>query len=216
MPETWYPIFLKLSGRTCLVVGGGEVALRKAEALRDAGAAVRVVAPQACGDLLRMKNVAVALRPYETADLAGAALVIAATDDSELNARVAADCAARGLWCNVVDEPDHCAFILPAVMRQGPLVIAVSTGGAGPAVAAKVRRDLEEQFGPAWAEWLAALAETRRFVQDAVPDIAERRRIFLRLAEDDILAAARQGAAELRTKITDVLKRFGLKDTRHG
>lgn len=214
MPETWYPIFLKLSGRTCLVVGGGEVALRKAEALRDAGAAVRVVAPQACADLLRLKNVAVDLRPYATADLDGAALVIASTDDSELNARVAADCAAQGLWCNVVDDPAHCDFILPAVMRQGPLVIAISTGGAGPAVAAKVRRDLEEQFGPAWAQWLTALADARHFVQNSVPDAAERRRIFHRLAEDDILDAARSGADQLRTKITDVLKRFGLKDAK--
>jgi precorrin-2 dehydrogenase/sirohydrochlorin ferrochelatase len=214
MPETWYPIFLKLSGRTCLVVGGGEVALRKAEALSAAGAAVRVVAPQACGDLLRMKNVDVALRPYESADLDGAALVIAATDDPELNARVAAECAARRVWCNVVDDPARCDFILPAVMRQGPLVIAVSTGGAGPAVAAKVRRDLEEQFGPAWAEWLAALAEARQFVQDSVPDAAERRRIFQRLAEDDILEAARSGAGQVRSKISDVLRRFGLKDSK--
>jgi precorrin-2 dehydrogenase/sirohydrochlorin ferrochelatase len=211
MPESWYPIFLKLTGRTCLVVGGGAVALRKTEALCDAGAAVRVVAPQACADLLRMKNVDVALRPYETKDLAGIALVIAATDDAALNARVSADCAAGGLWCNVVDDPAHCDFILPSVMRQGPLMIAVSTGGAGPTVAAKIRRDLEDQFGPAWAEWLAALADTRRFVQEAVPDINERRKIFQRLAEDDILAAARAGADQLRTKITDVLDRFGLK-----
>ena len=133
-----YPVFLDLTGVRVLVVGGGTVAARKVEGLVAAGADVTVVATTVVATV-RHLDVQVRLRAYQRDDLAGAQLVVVATDDAVVNATVAQDCRTAGVWVNAADDPANCTFILPAVTRRDPLTVAVSSGGASPAVAQYVR-----------------------------------------------------------------------------
>ena len=137
-----YPIVLDLTGVPVVVVGGGRVALRKIQGLLDAHADVTVVAPSAV-DEIRDLSVQVVARAYESGDLATARLVITATDDPVVNAKVAADAAGRGIWVNSADDPANCTFTLPAIARAGPITVAVSTGGASPALASHLRTEIE-------------------------------------------------------------------------
>ncbi|MGC8833742.1 MAG: precorrin-2 dehydrogenase/sirohydrochlorin ferrochelatase family protein, partial [Armatimonadota bacterium] len=130
--ESYYPVFLDLRGKRVLVVGGGQVALRKVKSLLECGAEVLVVAPEAVPDLQQMARdgrIRLVSREYTEVDLEGASLVISATDSRDVNQRVSADAQARGVFVNVVDDPELCSFIVPSVMRRGELVVAVSTGG---------------------------------------------------------------------------------------
>src|SRR4051812_41434409 len=147
MHKRYYMACLDLTGRSCLVVGAGRVALEKIEGLLECGAEVTVVAPEAIAEV-RALPVELLERRYAAADLDRRFLVVAATSDTALNTRVFADAEARGLLCNVVDVPELCSFILPAVHRQDPLAIAVSTGGASPALAQRIRRDVAALVGP--------------------------------------------------------------------
>lgn len=160
-----YPINLSgLAQRRCLVVGGGNVALRKVEGLLAAGAQIVVVALELDKELealIAAGKVGVARRAYEPADLEGMFLVIVATDDREVNHAVSAEAMRRGLLVNVVDDPDASNFIVPAVVRRGGLTIAVSTGGASPALARRLREQLEAQFGPEYGELIELLATLR-------------------------------------------------------
>ncbi len=196
-----YPIVLNLSSRRVLVVGGGEVALRKARALADAGAQVRVVAPEfTAGFAEDGRFECVAVR-YEKRYLEGARVVVAATDDEAVNRQVASDARAAGVLVNVVDRPELCDFIVPAQVRRGDLLIAISTGGAAPALARRMRERLEKEFGPEYATLLAVLREVREDLKKRNISPAIRRRIFERLTEDDIMDAARQGSDALRQAI---------------
>lgn len=145
LKTNYYPVFLDLRGKRCVVVGGGQVALRKVEGLAEAGAAVTVIAPQV-GDM--PDGVTVLRRAYHSGDIDGAMLVIAATDDEQVNAQVAHEAEARSIWVNVVDDPPHCTVVLPSVVRRGALCIAISTGGASPTFARQLRERLEGEFGP--------------------------------------------------------------------
>ena len=141
-----YPVILDVTGCPVLVVGGGRVALRKVEALLRAGASVHVVAPEVI-EPLRELPVVVRNRPYEPADLDDVRLAFTATDDPIINAAVAADAGHRGIWVNSADDPSHCTFTLPAVAREGPVVITVSTGGSSPALAAYLRDEIQRWLG---------------------------------------------------------------------
>jgi len=157
-----YPVNLVLSGRRCVVVGGGSVAARKVDGLLAAGAEVVVVAPEVQTAVRDLAGVTVAEREYRPGDLEGAWLVVAATDDPEVNRRVHSDCEAARIWVNAVDDPPACSFTLPAVVRQGPVVVAVSTSGHSPALAAWIRGRVAEQLGPEvalLAEWLSEARE---------------------------------------------------------
>ncbi|MBI4297024.1 MAG: bifunctional precorrin-2 dehydrogenase/sirohydrochlorin ferrochelatase [Chloroflexi bacterium] len=161
----YYPAFLDLRGRQCLVVGGGPVAWRKAQALLQAGAQVRVIAPRLCPGLKRLaqaEQLKVEARPYQVGDLEGAWLAIAATDDRELNGAVASEAEARGLLINVVDDPARCNFIAPSVVRRGDLTLAISTGGRSPALALKLRQALEALLPQEYGPLLALLAQARQ------------------------------------------------------
>jgi siroheme synthase-like protein len=133
-----YPVMLDLEGVPVLLVGGGRVALRKAQGLAQAGALVTVVAPEVLAELAHLAA-QVRARPYATTDLDGHRLVVTSTDDATVNARVAADARAAGIWVNSADDPANCSFILPAVARRGPVVVAVGTDGASPALASHLR-----------------------------------------------------------------------------
>jgi len=156
-----YPVTLDVEGRACLVVGGGAVALAKARALVDAGALVRVVAPQVVAELAGLPGVTVERRAYRTGDAAGCFLVVSATGDAAVNAVVFADAEAGGVLVNSVDDPDHCSFTMPAVLRRGPVTVAVSTGGASPALASWLRRRFEDELGPEVEELARILSEER-------------------------------------------------------
>ena len=146
---SYYPVFLDVRGRTALVVGGGAVAERKAAGLARAGACVRVVAPTVTAGLeahARDGLVDLRRRAFRENDVEGVFLVYAATDDAAVNEAVYAEAEARGVPANVVDDPAHCSFIVPSVVRRGPLQLAVSTSGAAPALAKRLRRELEGRF----------------------------------------------------------------------
>ncbi|MGH9247413.1 MAG: precorrin-2 dehydrogenase/sirohydrochlorin ferrochelatase family protein [Acidimicrobiales bacterium] len=134
-----YPVGLVVAGRRCLVVGGGRIAARKVDGLVAAGAAVTVVAPDVLDEIAVQPEVTVRRRPYERGDVRGFQLVITATDDPAVNAAVFEDGEAAGVWVNSADDPANCSFILPAVLRRGPVVVTVSTSGQSPALASWLR-----------------------------------------------------------------------------
>jgi len=205
-PQFTYPIILGLSGRRVLVVGGGKVALRKAETLAHAGAEVRVVAPEIVPELRRDGRFECIGEPYAARHMKGMFLAVAATDDEAVNAQVAADARAAGVLVNVVDRPALCDFIVPSVVDRGRLLIAISTGGAAPSLARKTRERLEKEFGPEYALLLDALAEVRdRYKASDLPENT-RRTLFERLTEDDILAAARGGKDALARAVEAAIR----------
>ena len=160
-----FPIFLKLKGRPCLVVGAGTIAQAKIRSLLEGGARVRVVGPQASKTVqrwARTKKLDWLKRSFEPADLEGMFLVVTATSSRRLNELVSREAARRGVLCNTVDDPDHCDFYYGAVVRRGPLQIAVSTSGASPALAQRLKREIAKQYGPEYGAWVEQLSEARR------------------------------------------------------
>jgi precorrin-2 dehydrogenase len=165
MTVAYYPIFLELAGRSCLVVGGGPVAERKVEGLLAAGAVVTVVSPTLGGPLRRLLDegrVRHLAREYRPGDLDGHQLAFVATDDGAVNAAVALEGRERSVWVNAADDPAHCAFILPSVLRRGELQVAVATGGTSPALSRVIREELEGYFTDDYAALSRLAAEVRR------------------------------------------------------
>jgi precorrin-2 dehydrogenase/sirohydrochlorin ferrochelatase len=150
MPATRpaYPVNLLVAGKRCLVVGGGRVAAAKAKGLAECGAHVHVVAPRVGDDVRSVAGVTFEERRYESSDVEGYALVMAATDDPAVNHQVFLDAEARGTWVNSADDPDNCTFTLPARVRRGDVLVTFSTGGRSPALAAWLRRWFEAELGP--------------------------------------------------------------------
>ena len=160
----YYPIFLDIQKRNCLVVGGGAVATRKAVTLLDCGAQVIVVSPEVTEKLQRLADDGLLTRhnkTYETGDLEDMFFVIGATNDAVLNRKIFHDAERLGKLCNIADQPDICNFILPSIINRGDLTIAVSTSGKSPAFAKKLRKDLEKQFGEEYAEFLTLMGVIR-------------------------------------------------------
>jgi len=187
-----FPIFLKLEDRPCLVVGAGTVAEGKISSLLLAGAAVCAVAPQANAAVLEWARTGVIrweAREFSPLDLDNVFLVIAATSSNEVNESVFREAQRRDVLCNVVDHPQHCDFYYPAVVRRGQLQIAISTAGESPALAQRLRRELEIQFGPEYESWVEQLGKARSelFARDINPE--ERRRRLHELASQPPLAA---------------------------
>ena len=162
-----YPVNLVVTGRPVLVVGGGRVALRKVEGLLACGAAVTVIAPDVVPELAAEPDVRVLARRYVEGDVGrgGYRLVITATDDRAVNQLVHDDAEAAGVWVNSADDPERCTFTLPALVRRGPLMLTVATGGHSPAVASWLRSRLEEEYGPEYETLISLLAEERAAIQ---------------------------------------------------
>jgi len=191
-----YPVSLRVEGKCCVVMGGGTVAQRKVEALLQAGAQVRVVAPDVTPDmaqLAREGQVEWRRRGASEADVEGALLVIAATDDRDLNARIAAAADASGKLVNAVDQPDDCNFFVPAAVRRGPILLTVSTGGGSPALAKRIRRELEKQIGPEYGDLAELLAGLRETVTGNLPRQADRSQAWERILDSRVLELIRQG-----------------------
>jgi siroheme synthase-like protein len=161
----YYPVSLEMKDRSCVVIGGGAIAERKVAGLVAAGANVTVISPgitDGLKELLREGAIRHVARDYQPSDRAGYELVFVATDNSDINAVVFSEARSLRIWVNSADDPDHCDFILPAVIRRGELTVAVSTGGASPAVARAIREELDDYFTADYAQLVAIAAEVRR------------------------------------------------------
>ncbi|MBI4463253.1 MAG: bifunctional precorrin-2 dehydrogenase/sirohydrochlorin ferrochelatase [Acidobacteria bacterium] len=203
----YYPIFLNLRSRKVLVVGGGRVAERKVKSLLPAGARVTVVAPQT-SSALRMLAAAGKIswraRPYRASDMNKVILVFAATDSEEVERRVVADAARRGIPANCAGWPEAGSFLVPAQARRGDLQMAISTGGASPALARKLARELQARFGPEYAQGTRLLARFRQRILASV-SAAQRPRLFQELVSDRILRLLRQGQKEQAVQLAERL-----------
>lgn len=182
------PIFLKLEGRNCLVVGGGNVAESKIESLLQAGANVAVVAPEVSEKVASWTSTGKLIwlaKQFEPADLDGIYLVIAATNDPDVNHVVYTLAEDRSILCNAVDDPTFCHFYYGAVVRRGALQIAISTNGLSPALAQRLRRELEEQFGPEYEGWLEYLGAMRDLIRASTDDSNLRKQDLHRLVQPE-------------------------------
>ena len=182
-----FPMFLKLQGRPCLVVGAGRIAEPKIESLVRCGARVRVVAPAATPAISKAAQIGKITwerRAFRAADLAGIFLVVAATSSPRLHERIFRQARRAGILCNAVDEPALCDFFYPAVVRRGPLQIAISTGGNAPSLAQRLRREMEQFFSPAYGAWVEEIGRLRSkvFASGAAPE--RRRTMLLELSSD--------------------------------
>jgi len=192
----YYPMFVRVAGRPCLVIGGGRVAEKKVQPLLRAGARVTVISPQLTPGLAALaatNQITHRSRTYASNDVRGFFLAVAATDDEDLHAQIAAEADAEGVLVNVVDRPQWCDFIMPAVVERGDLVIATSTGGASPAMAKRIRCELEEIFGPEYALALTLLRRVRQSLAASPRTGAEHRRIFNALIDSPLLNYIRNG-----------------------
>ena len=186
----FYPLFLDLNGRNVLVVGGGTVAERKVDSLLAVGAAVTLVAPvvnSALAELARSNSIQLRQRKFADSDLEGAVLVISATDDATAQQQVAAAARARNIPINTVDQPQLCDFIVPAVVRKGDVVVAISTSGRSPALAAALRAKVETVVTDEAARAAQVLGEIRSEVHARFPDADLRKRVFETIVASGIL-----------------------------
>lgn len=192
----YYPLMMDLTGRDCLVVGGGDVARRKAVSLIEAGGLVTVIAPEIDPAIADLPSVRVEKRKWRSGDTAGYTLVFAATDDRALNASIFDEARADGIPVNVVDDPELCSFIVPACVRRNDLLIAITTSGKSPALAKRIRRDIEAEYGPEYGEFVALLGEVRGMVKEKYSQGREREAAFGRLMDSGILELLSVGKNE--------------------
>ncbi len=200
-------MFMKLDGRSCLVVGAGTIGEPKISSLIEAGASVRVIAlhaTAAVAEWARVGKITWEARAFDTSDLEGSFLVIAATNSRDLNAAIFREAGQRKILCNVVDDPEYCDFYYPAVVRRGDLQIAISTNGQSPALAQRIRRELEIQFGPEYGEWLNELGQVRQQLFASKIDPEQRRRLLHELASREAFKKAQ--AAELNCEESSLEK----------
>ena len=187
-----FPVFLKLKGRRCLVVGAGLVGEAKVRTLLEGGADVQVVGPKATETLkqwARKGKLIWHARSFEPSDLQGMFLVVVATSSRQLNEYIYQEAARRRVLCNVVDDPAHCDFYYGAVVCRGPLQIAISTSGCSPALAQRLKREFGKQFGPEYGAWVEQLGERRRSLLARAMDSKRRQRLLHHLASGEGYAA---------------------------
>jgi precorrin-2 dehydrogenase/sirohydrochlorin ferrochelatase len=229
MGARYFPVSLDLQGRRCVVIGAGREAHSKTTALLEAGAIVHLIGPEvdeATSALLAAEGVELVApaagppradtprltfeqRPYRPGDLAGAFLAFACTDVEAVNAAVALEGRRLGILLNVVDQPPRCNFIMPAVVRQGPLTLAITTDGNSPAMARRIKEELAEEFGEPYAEFLALMGSLRPGVKASGLPLATRSELYTRIVRSDafdlLLAGDRAGMYRV---ITTVLKEY--------
>ena len=191
----YYPVNLDMTNKRCVVVGGGDIAERKVARLLECGAQVTVVSKSLTPVLKARKKTGQMDhidRDYEEQALDGAFIVIGATDRNDVNERISKDAMARGLLVNIVDDPDRCNFILPSLVQQGDLSIAISTGGKSPALAKKLRKELEKQYGPEYQTLLVIMGILRKRILAGDQRAADNKAVFEDLVHSDILQAIRE------------------------
>jgi precorrin-2 dehydrogenase/sirohydrochlorin ferrochelatase len=199
----YYPLFLDVTGKVCVVVGGGRVAERKVRTLLASGARVRVVTPHASKGIRALHEagrIGLQQRAYKTADLRNASLVFAATDDSPTNERVSQDAREKGIPVNVVDSPGLCDFIVPAVVKQGPIVIAISTSGTLPMLARSLREEIEKKLSKDYARYATKIGRLRKLLMERVGDRKKRQKILKEISAADIAELAAMPMKALRER----------------
>lgn len=211
----YYPAFINLCGKQCVVVGGGKVAERKAISLICSGAEVKVISPVLTDALEKQKTrgrIQHIARNYKRGDLKGAFLVIAATTDEKINRRVSNE--ATGM-VNIVDMPEMCDFIVPSVVKRGPMTIAISTSGASPAMSKTIREELELIYNKKFGQFLGLLKQLRERATRDIPDNKKRRRFLKEVASMDILAILRKnGFKSAKEEVIKISNQYGVSNKR--
>jgi precorrin-2 dehydrogenase/sirohydrochlorin ferrochelatase len=193
----YYPVNLDIRERPCLVVGAGRVGARKVKTLIQCGAMVTVVSPEASSSILQLaadKAIVLKERPYRSSDVGGMFLVIGATDDETLNRRIHADAEHRHLLCNIADRPEICNFVLPAIVRRGDFVMAISTAGKSPAFAKHIRKRLEDQYGAEYGELLDLMGAIRSRLLAEAHEPEAHKTLFEQLIAGDLLTLVKNKA----------------------
>lgn len=192
----YYPVHLDIKKRNCLVVGGGAVGTRKVNTLLACGARVTVVSPDPAQQLKEMAaegSITLKERAYRTVDLKDMFLVIGATDDEMLNRQISEEAEQIGILCNIADRPEACNFILPSVVQRGDLVITISTSGQSPALAKRLRRKLEAQFGEEYADFLLLMGVIRKKLLSQAHEPEAHKALFNQLIDSDLIELLRTG-----------------------
>jgi siroheme synthase-like protein len=196
----YYPVYINLTGRPAVVIGGGTIAEGKVLGLLEVDAQVTLIAPEvtpALRELAGDGKIAWQQRPYQEGDLQGASIAISATDEREVNQRVWDEAQAGGILINVVDDPPHCDFIAPAIVRRGDITLAISTNGKMPALAAHLRRELEKSFGDEYLQLLEMIAPMREELNTRHLDYTVRQQLWRKLFEEtNIVDLLRRGETE--------------------
>ncbi len=190
-----YPVNLDVSGMPCLVVGGGQVASRKVDALLPCGAVVRVISPELCSHLeglARFGKIEWQRKEYETGDLGGARLVFAATDSPVIQKQIVKEANGAEALVNVVDMPNACTFQVPASFRQGELLFTVATGGGSPALAARIKKEIEALYGQEYGQLVAMMTDIRGTVVASSDSPAEHKRLFEKILDSEILLSIKE------------------------
>lgn len=205
----YYPAYLDLRGRRCVVIGGGVVAEGKVKGLLEAEAEVTVISPQLTSTLRKLADeghVAHIARQYRPGDLIGAFLAISATDDRTVNEQVWREAMERDILVNVVDDVARCCFIAPSIVRRGDLTIAISTGGKAPALAARLRRELEHAIGHEYARFVELAGSIRAPLSARCRDLEQRKALWHELLDSDVFDLLRQGdEASARGRMAEIM-----------
>jgi precorrin-2 dehydrogenase/sirohydrochlorin ferrochelatase len=199
----YYPMYVDLKNKKCIIIGGGEVAERKVESLLECRADVTVISPQLTERLQRLalaRAIKYLRRNYRRGDLEGAFLVVSATNNSDLNAIVCYEAHQKNILVNIVDDPKKCSFIVPSVVERGDLLISISTSGSCPALAKKIRRELEKKYGEEYVDYLKLLQEARDMIKQKYESAEERRLSLNRVLDLDILPLLKEGKKDLVVK----------------
>jgi len=205
-----YPIMMNLQGKKVVVIGGGEVAHRKITGLLKTGALITVISPKLeqrlealAAEEQRIDWIAEPFRASILDAFPEIVLIFGATNDRQVNLTIYESAVKRRILCNIADVPDLCSFIVPAVITQGELMIAVTTGGSSPALARRIRQDLEKRFGPEYAELTKVLGELRKLILSAGGPSSENRQVFRDIVDSELLIALREND---RKKVLDILR----------
>jgi len=202
----YYPLFLDLAHKLCIVVGGGAVAERKVRGLLNAGARVRLISPEVTAGvrkLARQGRIEIVSRGYQTGDLDGAALAIAATNSEEINMRVREESKRLSILLNVVDSPDLGDFIVPSVVRKGPVLVAVSTSGLLPVLARRLKEEIDSKLSADLALYARRVGAFRRFLIKTVQDPQRKKGILRRVSEADVSEVSRMTLREMKKRFLD-------------
>jgi len=192
--KKYYPVNLNITDKKCVIVGGGEVAERKTERLLECGARVTVVSrslTQKLKNMINASNISYIDTDYKRETLLGAYMVIGATDDEAVNGQISRDALSMNILVNIVDDPEKCNFILPALVQQGDLLIAISTGGKSPALARKIREELQRHYGPEYQILLEIMGALREEILARGRAPQENKTVFMNLIDSGILQAIR-------------------------
>ncbi len=180
----YFPFMIDIENADCLIVGGGKIAYRKVMDLLQFKAKVTVVAPKVCNELTNISQLTILRKEYETDDISGRFLVIAATDSESLNRKIADECKARNILVNAVDIKDACSFIFPAIIKKDNLVVSISTGGNSPAGAAYLKQKLSKSIPDNYEKNMELLGSVRDEIAQKIPDILQRKKLYCALLED--------------------------------